>query len=240
MKRKQVEINNIEKKDRFDYSVDEIVFNEERTSVNTFYNHLQDLFSSKAYKSELQHESQLDARRRALEIVFRKRVEFNIIQKLEYMQVYLAQYNINIQPIYGLEMEIFNTIPELFDLRFYFNIMTNPVSGFDYSVALNSILYNYLFSDVKYSVGDVNIRSIDEALECVNNFMRLALNEWMHMLNLLYLEANEIYYNAGAMKLDIEIEEGASGFLEGDERKQALIEMGRPDLIDTDIQVGKI
>lgn len=233
MKRKQVEINNIEKKDRFDYSVDEIVFNEERTSVNTYYNHLQDLFSSKAYKSELQHESQLDARRRALEIVFRKRVEFNIMQKLEYMQVYLAQYNIN---IYGLELEIFNTIPELFDLRFYFNIMTNPVSGFDYSVALNSILYNHLFDIVKYD----NSMTIDEALEYVNNFMRLALNEWMHMLNLLYLEANEIYYNAGAMKLDIEIEEGASGFLEGDERKQALIEMGRPDLIDTDIQVGKI
>lgn len=218
MKRKQLTTNNVEKKDRFDYSIDEIVFNEERTSVNTYYNDLQNLFSSKTYKSELQYESQLDARRRALEIVFRKRVEFNIMQKLEYMQVYLAQYNIN---IYGLGLEIFNTIPELFDLRFYFNIMTNPVSGFDYSVALNSILYNHLFDIVKYD----NSMTIEEGLEYVNNFMRLALNEWMHMLNLLYLEANEVYYNAGAMKLDIEIEEGASGFLEGEERKQALIRL---------------
>lgn len=233
--KKQVEIEN-----KVDYSIDAISLNGKSAQINTYYNTLQNLFTANSYKSSIECESQLDARRRVLEIAFQKRVEFNIAQKLDFMFVYLRQYNINMYPIGGIRTEIKKVIPEIFELGFYFDLITNPVTGYDYAVALNTILYNTLFYEAKYLCEEENMGNFQQIVECLNRFMELTLKEWMHMLNLLYLEANEIYYNAGNIKLDIEEQYKASGFLEGDERKQALIEMGRPDLIDTDIQVGKI
>lgn len=237
MKREQL-MNNIEKKDRFDYSIDEVSLRTEvsdkpqYTPVKTYYNTIQNLLTSESYRDVLENTEQLDTRRRALEIIFYKRVEFNINQKIRYMQAYLAQYDIYINHI---GKEIKEMIPELFDITFYFNLMTNPTSGFDYAMALNSILYNHLFESVRCN----NTIDFNQGLEYINRFMSLALNEWMHMLNLLYLEANEVYYKAGNASI-LDLKENQDIYLHGEERKQALIEMGRPDLIDTDIMVGRI
>lgn len=234
MKRKQL-VNKIEKKERFDYTTDEINLaiegdkKIEYTSVKTYYNKIQNLLTSESYSSVLETPEQLYTRRRALEVIFSKRVEFILDQKISYMRSYVNQYNIYLM---NISKDVKDNLPELFDITFYFNLITNPTSGFDYALALNSILYNYLFDEIKYN----NSISIDEGLNCINNFMGLALNEWMHMLNLLYLEANEVYYNAGIIQ---EQQQQNPEMLTGEERKQALIEMGRPDLIDTDIQVGR-
>lgn len=240
MKIKQL-ANSVEKKDRFDYSVDEVSLSIdtldkcEYTPVKTYYNTIQNLLTSESYRDVLENTVQLSARRRALQVIFHKRVEFNIDQKINYMQSYLDQYGIHSITYIGREIE--EMMPELFDITFYFNLMTNPTVGFDYAMALNSILYNHLFDSVKYNNG----MSIEEGLECINRFMGLALNEWMHMLNLLYLEANEVYYNAGTIQPVPEQEsQNDCRFLQGEERKQALIEMGRPDLIDTNVQVGRL
>lgn len=236
MKREQL-MNNIEKKDRFDYSIDEVSLRTEVSDkpqyapVKTYYNTIQNLLTSESYRDVLENTEQLDTRRRALEVIFCKRVEFNIDQKLRYMQAYLVQYGIHVNHI---GKEIKQMIPELFDINFYFNLMTNPTSGFDYGIALNSILYNHLFESARCN----NTIDFNQGLEYINRFMSLALNEWMHMLNLLYLEANEVYYKAGNASI-LYLKENHDIYLHGEERKQALIEMGRPDLIDTDIMVGR-
>lgn len=199
MKRKQLTTNNVGKKDRFDYRTDNVCltlseFPEsgkcEYTKINTYYNDLQNLFTSGSYINAPEDDMVKMTRIRALNLIFQNRVEFNIDQKLSYMQAYLNQYGIS--NITHLKSKIVERMPELFDLNFYFTDMTNPTSGFDYALALNSLLYNHLFDIIKYD----NSMTIEEGLVYVNNFMRLALNEWMHMLNLLYLEANEIYHNA--------------------------------------------
>lgn len=230
MKKEQL-MNNLNKENEFDYRTDSVVlYNDSEkepkyTNVSTYYNHVQDIISSDIYKNKIENEKQLMVRRRTLEIIFSQRVEFNINQKIRFMQAYLAQYNIYLSDI---TEQIKQTIPELFDIGIYFDMITNVVSGIDYAMSINSIVYNNLFESIRTRY--TNNTDFNKELKYINTFMRLSLNEWIHMLNLLYLEANEIYYNAGTMS-----EEYSNSNLSQEEKEKILMEIGRPDLINVEV-----
>lgn len=219
---------------KVDYTIDRVTFdNKNIEEVNTYYNDIQNLLTSEDYLNCAYNEDKLIPRRRSLEVLFDNRVEFILDRRIELMDSYLSNYGLFLSV--AVVKIIKEQLPELFDITFYFNYMNNPITASDYALALNSIIYNYIFDIIRYDYMD-EPQQAREKVELLNNFMKMSLNEFVLILNGLYLEANEVYYNAGilAPEVDPNIE-----FLTGEEREQVLIELGRPDLIDTDIKVGR-
>lgn len=219
---------------KVDYTIDRVTFDDKNIEeVNTYYNDIQNLLTSENYLNCASNEEILIPRRRSLEVLFYNRVEFILRRRIELMDSYLSKYGLFLS--YTVVKTIKEQLPELFDITFYFSYMNNPITASDYALALNSIIYNYTFNTIEYEHID-DPQQAREKVELLNNFMKMSLNEFVLILNGLYLEANEVYYNAGipAPEVDHGIE-----FLTGKEREQVLIELGRPDLIDTDIKVGR-
>ena len=217
---------------KVDYTIDRVTLdNENIQEVNTYYNDIQNLLTSEDYLNSASEPDILLPRRRALEVLFANRVEFIIRERLNIMRNYIDNYQLYfISPL--VVERIKEYMPELFDITFYFNYMTNPIVASDYALAINSILYNTLFDNIRIDIRE----DYNQEINSLNNFMKMSLSEFINVLNGLYLEAQEVYYNAGVLQ---EENNNLTYTLTGEERKQALIEAGRPDLIDTDVKVER-
>ena len=217
---------------KVDYTIDRVTLdNENIQEVNTYYNDIQNLLTSEDYLNSASEPDILLPRRRALEVLFANRVEFIIRERLNIMRNYIDNYQLYfISPL--VVERIKEYMPELFDITFYFNYMTNPIVASDYALAINSILYNTIFDNIRID----NREDHNQQINSLNNFMKMSLSEFINVLNGLYLEAQEVYYNAGVLQ---EENNNLTYTLTGEERKQALIEAGRPDLIDTDVKVER-
>ena len=217
---------------KVDYTIDRVTLdNENIQEVNTYYNDIQNLLTSEDYLNSASEPDILLPRRRALEVLFANRVEFIIRERLNIMRNYIDNYQLYfITPL--VVERIKEYMPELFDITFYFNYMTNPIVASDYALAINSILYNTLFDNIRIDIRE----DYNQEINSLNNFMKMSLSEFINVLNGLYLEAQEVYYNAGVLQ---EENNNLTYTLTGEERKQALIEAGRPDLIDTDVKVER-
>ena len=217
---------------KVDYTIDRVTLdNENIQEVNTYYNDIQNLLTSEDYLNSASEPDILLPRRRALEVLFANRVEFIIRERLNIMRNYIDNYQLYFISPLAIE-RIKEYMPELFDITFYFNYMTNPIVASDYALAINSILYNTIFDNIRID----NREDHNQQINSLNNFMKMSLSEFINVLNGLYLEAQEVYYNAGVLQ---EENNNLTYTLTGSERKQALIEAGRPDLIDTDVKVER-
>lgn len=217
---------------KVDYTIDRVTLdNENIQEVNTYYNDIQNLLTSEDYLNSASEPDILLPRRRALEVLFANRVEFIIRERLNIMRNYINNYQLYFISQLAVE-RIKEYMPELFDITFYFNYMTNPIVASDYALAINSILYNTLFDNIRIDIRE----DYNQEINSLNNFMKMSLSEFINVLNGLYLEAQEVYYNAGVLQ---EENNNLTYTLTGEERKQALIEAGRPDLIDTDVKVER-
>lgn len=217
---------------KVDYTIDRVTLdNENIQEVNTYYNDIQNLLTSEDYLNSASEPDILLPRRRALEVLFANRVEFIIRERLNIMRNYIDNYQLYFISPLAIE-RIKEYMPELFDITFYFNYMTNPIVASDYALAINSILYNTIFDNIRID----NREDHNQQINSLNNFMKMSLSEFINVLNGLYLEAQEVYYNAGVLQ---EENNNLTYTLTGNERKQALIEAGRPDLIDTDVKVER-
>lgn len=217
---------------KVDYTIDRVTLdNENIQEVNTYYNDIQNLLTSEDYLNSASEPDILLPRRRALEVLFANRVEFIIRERLNIMRNYINNYQLYFISQLAVE-RIKEYMPELFDITFYFNYMTNPIVASDYALAINSILYNTIFDNIRIDIRE----DYNQQINSLNNFMKMSLSEFINVLNGLYLEAQEVYYNAGVLQ---EENNNLTYTLTGEERKQALIEAGRPDLIDTDVKVER-
>lgn len=215
---------------KVDYTIDRVSMDGKTIEeVNTYYNDIQHLLTTQEYINKSSEPDILLPRRRALEVLFANRVEFIIRERLNIMRNYIDNYQLYFISPLAIE-RIKEYMPELFDITFYFNYMTNPIVASDYALAINSILYNTIFDNIRID----NREDHNQQINSLNNFMKMSLSEFINVLNGLYLEAQEVYYNAGVLQ---EENNNLTYTLTGSERKQALIEMGRPDLINTNSEL---
>lgn len=224
----------------------------EISEIETFYNKMNNIYQSPEYlKIQPDDIYGLAARRRTLEIQFSHRVEFLLRDKLDIIDSVIRINKISSH--IGISINDFkNSIPELFVLKEYFKCISNNNSATDYAMAMNSIIYNSVYGNILYGIEEGVGK--ETRIGMLNKFMIQTMQEFISMLNVLHIEAVNIYYNAGFPGLEetliasnniqqgvvYDVLPGQKHIeLTGQERADALIEMGQGYLIDTDVKVGR-
>lgn len=200
----------------------------------TYFNQINNLIASDVFlERSNETENSLYNRRICLENIFEQRALFLLDEKLRLFKNYLNQYGIisNIKA-----MDIFKADYRLFKLSTYKKYIDNPISAGDCALVVNSIIFNNIMQfreTSRIGIGDSDGLSYNELFNITNNLLNVFLFDLVHLFNRLYFEANEVYIPAGSG-----VPPKKETILEGEERIQALKDMGREDLIDTDIKVG--
>lgn len=234
---KQKELKSImkevtERSNHYDKETDQILINGKIETYETYFNTLNRLFTSDIYKED-NNPGIIYDRRLSLQTIFGQRVIFLLNERLEIVKNYLSNYGIICNVTAS---DIIKTDCRIINLDTYDRYICNPVAAGDFALIINSVIFNNImsFRDLSYEQNGVSYKDI---FEITNNILNIALLDFVHMFNLLYLEADEVYYPAGILN---EAQPEQVIALEGDERARVLTEMARPDLIETDIQVGRV
>lgn len=211
---------------------DQLLINGQTETHRTYFNNINSLLVSDTYKEDNRNEIIYD-RRKSLEAIFIERVKFMMNERLDMVKNYLSNYGIICNTTAD---DLIATDCRLFLLDTYDRYICNPTCAGDCALIINSVLFNNIMSFRDLSCETNNI-SYKDLIEISNNILNIALIDFVHMFNLLYLEADQIYYPAGM--LNKEQPEKPVAILEGEDRVKTLTEMGREDLIETDVKVGK-
>lgn len=220
-----------ERTDFMEIETDQIVDSSNNITLHeTYFNQINDLITSEVFlERSNETENSLYNRRICLENIFEQRALFLIDEKLYLLKNYLRQYGI-ISDITA--MDILKTEYRLFKLSTYTKYIDNPISAGDCALVVNSIIFNNIMTFREMSMRESKV-SYEELFNITNTLLNAFLFDLVHVFNRLYFETNEVYMPAGSGN-PIKKET----ILEGEERIQALKDMGREDLIDTDIKVG--
>ena len=234
---KQKELKSImkevtERSNHCDKETDQILINGKIETYETYFNTLNRLFTSDIYKED-NNPGIIYDRRLSLQTIFGQRVIFLLNERLEIVKNYLSNYGIICNVTAS---DIIKTDCRIINIDTYDRYICNPIAAGDFALIINSVIFNNVmsFRDLSYEQNGVSYKDI---FEIANNILNIALLDFVHMFNLLYLEADEIYYPAGMLN---EEQPEQPILLEGEDRAKALTEMGREDLIETDIQVGRV
>lgn len=220
-----------ERTDFMENETDQIVDSSNNITLhNTYFNQINDLITSEVFLERTNEtENSLYNRRICLENIFEQRALFLIDEKLYLLKNYLRQYGI-ISDITAID--IIKIEYRFFKLSTYRKYIDNPISAGDCALVVNSIIFNNIMTFREMSMRESKI-SYEELFNITNNLLNAFLFDLIHVFNRLYIEANEVYTPAGSG-----IHTKKETILEGEERVQALKDMGREDLIETDIKVG--
>lgn len=237
---KQTELKKImeevmERTEYYDQFKDQVVLPNatEVRPYQTYFNTLNTLFTSEAFLDD-NNADIIRNRRICLVNIFSERVRFLMDEKILLITNYLEQYGI----ICNVTADTIRKVDyRLFELETYERYINNPRSAADCALVINSIIFNNVM-DFKELSSTTNDLSYDDIFNITTNILNIALFDLVHMFNTIYLEANEIYFRAGMLKE--EQSEQHIEVLEGEERNKALIEMGREDLIESDVKIGRI
>lgn len=212
-------------------------YNSNKTEVQeSYFNVLNKLFTNPVYTVDNSEEI-IKNRRICLTNIFTERVRFLMNEKLNYIKAVFDSYGIICNTTAD---DIMKVDYKLFDLFTYDRYINNPISAGDCSLVILSVIYNNVMSFRDLSA-ETNGLKYDDLFNITNGILNIALLDLVHMFNTIYLEANEIYFPAGEIQNQQQNQESDSiAILEGEERAKALTEMGRPDLIETDVKVGRI
>lgn len=228
-----------ERSSHYDMYNDMVTTDSNCETQETYFNILNRLLPTDLYTSDNTQEIIHD-RRITLRNIFVQRAIFLMDETLNFIKSSLESYGIICNTT---AKDIMKYDHRMFDLDAYDRYIASPVCAGDCALLINSIIFNNVMNFRELSC-EQNSLTQKELFEITNKILNIALLDLVHMFNLLYLEADAIYYPAGIMKggpilatANINDECIDKEFLEGEEREKALKSIGREDLIDTDVKI---
>lgn len=220
----------------YDVFKDQIMLGSTQDTIlkETYFNELNRLFTNSNYTEDNNEEIILN-RRIILDNIFFERVKFLMDEKLNFVKNYLQHEGIFCNVT---SEDVMKADYRLFELQTYYTHINGPISAGDCALLINCIIFNNIMKFRDYSVETYGT-AYDDIFNITNGILSIFMLDLVHMINILYLEANQIYSPAGEITRGQE-QSVQPALLEGEERAKALIEMGRPDLIETDVKIRRI